>query len=62
MIRILYSALKGYQLLHQQYGYFTIESVMIGLNDAGETKVWLSRKYCQNLPKTSYSYAKLTQS
>jgi hypothetical protein len=45
MVKILYSALHGFKALYVQYGYFAVESSMIGLNYDGVPKSWLSRKY-----------------
>lgn len=60
MVKIIYSSLKGFKVLFEKYAYFTVESVMIGINDVGETKVWLNRKHSEYQPKPSYSYAKTT--
>lgn len=58
MIKLLYSALHGFQALFGKHGYFTVESCMIGLNYENTPKSWLSRKYTAHSPKSSYSYQK----
>jgi hypothetical protein len=60
MIKILYHSLKGFKVLHNKYGYFTIDSSMIGINFNEEPKCWANRKYSHAMPKPSYSYKKVT--
>lgn len=61
MIKILYFALKGFKILFEKFGYFDIETSMIGVNDIGQLKVWMNKKYNQYVPKSTYSYLKPTE-
>ncbi len=59
MLKILYNCLKGFKILFEKYGYFTIDSSLIGVNNEGRPKCWVNKKYSEPNPKPSYSYKKM---
>lgn len=59
MIKIIYRSLIGFQILFEKFGYFTIDSSLIGVNQEGFSKCWLNKKFNDMRPKQSFSYKKV---
>ena len=61
MVKILCQALKGFKILYEKYGYFTIDASLISINDEGMVKCWMNQKYSVSAPKPCFSYKKVTK-
>ena len=50
---ILEYALRGYQMIFKQTGFFELSADMIGINSSGKPKVWMSPDFSKNFPDLS---------
>jgi hypothetical protein len=61
MVKILYQALKGFKILYERYGYFTVDASLISISEEGMVKCWVNQKYSVSTAKQSFSYKKVTK-
>lgn len=53
-MNILYWSLRGFKLLFEQFGCFSVDARMIGFLSTGDVKVWANRKYSKPGPTLCY--------